>query len=139
MPVDSIVYSYIASEESYPDKAVLIEENVTGDWICVILQGRVKVKKQTAKGLVTIYTLKEGDVFGEMALFGKKRGTRRASVIADGPVEIGILDKERLNREFESLSPQLKDLIRTLVTRLADTNHYASLMAVDQITDHHPW
>ena len=136
MPVNSIVYSYIASEESYPDKAVIIEENARGDWVCVILQGRAKVKKKTTKGLVTIYTLKEGDIFGEMSLFGKRKGIRMASIIADGPVAIGILDKERLNREFESLSSQLKDLIRTLVTRLADTNHYASLMAVEEIIDH---
>jgi hypothetical protein len=54
---------------------------------------------------------------------------RTASVIAEGVVKLGILDKERLEKEYELLSPQLKSLIRTLVLRLKETTKKASLIA----------
>lgn len=129
--IDVLVYGYVVSEEDYPDKAVIIEENAKGDWVYVILKGRVKLIKKTPKGEVTLFNLKEGDIFGEVGLFGKKKGFREASVVADGPVEIGILDKERLAKEFESLSPHLRELIKTLVARLGDTVGQASKLAND--------
>ncbi|MEE9609634.1 MAG: cyclic nucleotide-binding domain-containing protein, partial [Desulfatiglandales bacterium] len=90
MPIDSVIYSYIEGHENYPDKAVIIEENAKGDWVYVVLKGQVKVIKKTPKGLVTVYTLKEGDIFGEVALFGRRRGIRTATIVADGPVEIAV-------------------------------------------------
>ena len=130
MPVDAVIYSYIVSHETYQDKAVIIEENAKGDWIYVVLKGQVTVKKKTPKGLVTVYTLKEGEIFGEIALFGKRKGIRTASIIADGPVEIGVLDKVRLDSEFQSLSPQLRGLISTLVSNLGRAINDACLLVV---------
>jgi len=131
MPIDSMVYGYIASEEDYPDKKVLIEEGAKGDWIYILLKGEAKVKKNTPKGKITIDSLKEGAIFGEMTLFFKENAVRTATIVANGPVKVGILDKERLDREFESLSPQLKGLIRVLISRLKSTTNKASLMAIE--------
>jgi len=47
-------------------------------------------------------------------------------------VKLGILDKERLESEYESLSPQLKSLIKTLALRLKETTKKASLLAGGQ-------
>ena len=131
MPIDSVIYSYIEGHENYPDKAVIIEENAKGDWVYVVLKGQVKVKKKTPKGFVTVYTLKEGEIFGEIALFGKRKGVRTATIVADGPVEIGVLDKVRLDSEFQSLSPQLKSLISTLVSNLGRAINDACLLAIE--------
>ena len=131
MPVDHLIEPYIASEETYPDKAVIIEEGNKGNWVYVVLKGKVKVTQRTAKGTVTIETLKEGDIFGEMALFEIGEESRTASVIADGPVEVGLLDNELLIHEFESLSSQLKDLISSLILRLRDTTKKASALAIE--------
>ena len=60
---DHLLLGYIASEETYEDRTVIIEEGSKGEWICVVLEGRVKVKKKTEKGKVTLDTLKEGDIF----------------------------------------------------------------------------
>jgi CRP-like cAMP-binding protein len=103
MPIDPLIYDYVSSEKDYPDKAVILEEGRGGDWIFIILEGQVRVKKRSQKGMVTLDTLKEGEVFGEMVLFEGTRGKRFASIVADGAVVIGTLDTLRLLRDWESL------------------------------------
>ena len=108
MAIDQLLYVYVLSEEDYPANAVVVREGSKGEWIYIVLEGKVKIKKNTPKGMVTIGTLKEGDIIGEMALFETVVAdrTRTASAIADGPVKVGVLDTNRLLKDFESISPQ---------------------------------
>ena len=135
MAVDASVFEYLVKEENYPDSKVIVKEGSPGDWLYVILEGQAKVKKKAPKGLVTVGTLKEGDIFGEMAfwtaLWQHPQRIRSASVIADGPVRIGVMDGERLRREFESISPRLKSLIRALMLRLKETTDRAVAIALE--------
>ena len=122
MTIDGLVYGYVASEETHPDKAVIIEEGSKGDWVYVILKGSVKVRKRTRKGVVTLDTFSEGDIFGEMVLLETGQELRSASVVAaDGPVRLGVLDSERLVKDYGTLSPQLRALMRSLIRRLKET------------------
>lgn len=123
MGIDPVVYGYMVSEETYPDKAVIIEEGSAGDWAFVVLQGKVKVIKKVPNGVVTIDTLTEGAVFGEMAMFKKGVPLRTASVVADGSVQVGVLDKDRLLAAYAAASPRLKVLIEATVARLEDTTN----------------
>ena len=120
MAVDAVLYGYVANEEAYEDKAVILEEGSKGDWIYVVLEGQVKVTKQTPKGTITIRTLKQGEVFGEMGLFEFREGVRSASIVADGHVKLGILDSNRLHKDYESISPLMKGLIRSLIVQLGE-------------------
>ncbi len=86
MPVHHTIHAYVASEEFYPNGSVIIEEGTVGDWVYVILEGSAKVRKKTSKGLVTVDTLKEGDVFGEMGFLEGGKRLRSASVVASGDV-----------------------------------------------------
>lgn len=121
MSIDSLIYGYMLDELEYSDRKVVIEEGSVGDWIYIVLEGRVKLIKKTPKGLVTLATLGEGDVFGEIPLFLKRDKVRTATIKADGPIKVAILETSRLDREFELLSPQLKSLIKTLARRYAET------------------
>ncbi len=122
MTIDGLVYGYVASEEVYPDKAVIIEEGSKGDWVYVILEGSAKVRKRTRKGVVTLDTLSEGDIFGEMVLLETGQELRSASVVAAGGlVRLGVLDSERLVKDYGTLSPQLRALMRSLIRRLKET------------------
>jgi len=103
MPVQPTVHAYVASEEFYPNDSVIIEEGTVGDWVYVILEGSAKVRKKTPKGLVTVDTLKEGDVFGEMGFLEGGKRLRSASVVASGDVWVGVLDGEKLTRDFEMI------------------------------------
>ncbi len=113
---------YIVEVRTYSDGETIIEEGSAGSWIHVIVQGSVKVKKRTAKGMVTIDTLKEGDVFGEMVFLEGGKGARSASVIAaEGPVRVGLLDIETLTSEYEAVPAELKALIQSFMVKLRNT------------------
>lgn len=131
MTVDQLVYAYVANEEIYPDKTVVIEEGSKGDWVYLVLEGQLRVKKSTAKGKVNVYALKEGDILGEMLLLEPGKGVRTASVIADGPVRLGVLDTAQLIKDYDTISPQLKGLIKSLIQRLEETTDKVCALAVE--------
>ncbi len=130
MTIDSEIYNYVVSEETHPDKSVIIKEGGHSNWVYLLLEGKVKVKKRTPKGFLTIDTLKEGDIFGEMILLRTDKVGRTASFIADGPVLLGLLDTIRITDDLNSLSPQLRKFISTLATRLQDATDKVVGMAL---------
>jgi CRP-like cAMP-binding protein len=129
MPIDSSISEYILREEIFEPDSIILQERRRGDWIFILLEGRLKVKKHTGKGMITVDTLREGAIVGEMVMLKNSTGLRTASVVADGRVRLGILDRDHLQREYESLSPELRSLIKTLVLRLEETTRKASLLA----------
>lgn len=131
MPLQPTVHAYIATEEFYPNDSVIIEEGTVGDWVYVILEGSAKVRKKSPKGMVTIDTLKEGDMFGEMGFLAGGKRVRSASVIASGDVWVGVLDNEKLTTDFNQIPSDLRALIRSLVLKLREsTAKLCSLVAV---------
>jgi CRP-like cAMP-binding protein len=124
MSTDTVFDPYISEVKKYAGGDVIIEEGSFGSWIYVILEGSVKVKKTTAKRMVTIDTLKEGEVFGEMVFLEGGTGARSASVIAaEGPVKVGLLDSEKLISDYEAVAAELKTLIQSLMGKLRDTTN----------------
>jgi CRP-like cAMP-binding protein len=120
MTIDPEAYNYIVNEEHFPDKAVIIKEGGHSSWIYMILEGKVKVKKKTPKGMLNLMTLKKGDTVGEMILLHKAKEGRPVSFVADGPVTLGLLDSMRLSQDLNTLSPELRKFIATLASRLMD-------------------
>ena len=131
MKIDAAVYSYVLGEEDYEDGTVILKEDTQGDWLYIILEGRAQVKVNTPRRMIKVDTLKEGEIFGEVPLFGETKGVRTASIVASGPLKVGILDKEMIKADFESLSPQLRELLTSLVSKLATTTKEVSLLAVE--------
>jgi CRP-like cAMP-binding protein len=131
MTIDGVVIEYLVRDEVYEPDSVIMQEGRRGDWIFVVLEGRLKVKKRTRKGLITVDTFTEGAILGEMVMLKGNEGSRTATVVAESRVRLGILDRDRLQKEYESLSPQLRSLIKTLALRLEETTRKASLLAVE--------
>jgi CRP-like cAMP-binding protein len=122
MPIDPVVYEYIASEVECPANQVIIEEGSKGDWVYVVLEGHVKVKKRTPKGFVVIDTLSEGELFGELAFLEGEKADRSATVMAaEGPVRLGILNKELLIKHYSTMSPTLRAIIKSLALKVRET------------------
>ncbi len=131
MNIEPIISAYIADYEDYQSGEVIIEEGSTGDWVYIVLKGRVKVTKRTSVGMLAIDVLKEGSIFGEMALFGQALQTRSASVIAaDGDVRVGVFDTRHLIDEYESLTLELRLLIKSLIIGLKESNEKAAALVV---------
>ena len=116
------LHSYVVEETAYSDDDVIIEESSNGSWIYVILEGAAKVKKRTPRAMITIDTLREGEVFGEMVFLEGGKSPRSASVIAaEGQARIGLLDTQKLIDDYEAVPSELKTLIRSLMLKLRNT------------------
>ena len=127
---NQLLWAYVAREEDYPEDATIIKEGSWGDWAYIILEGRAKVTKKTREGTMTLGTLEEGAVFGEVGFFEVNGGTRSASVIAsDGPVRVGVLDSHMLRKDYEALSLELRELLKALVIRLKKSSEMLSSVA----------
>jgi len=122
MSVEPVFDPYIVKISTYSDGQAIIEEGSMGSWIYVILEGSVRVKKRTARRMVTVDTLKQGEVFGEMVFLEGGEGARSASVIAaEGSVRVGLLDTEKLVNEYEAVPAELRAIIRSFMTKLRNT------------------
>ena len=133
MAIENFLYPYISHEEGYDKGTTIIKEGSQGSWVYIILEGSVKVKKMTAKGVVTVDTLSEGDIFGEMVLWQSGKVSRTASVVAETKVKVGLLDTQLLLKEYDTISPRLKNLFESLMHRLAVTTQRAVTLAIDQM------
>jgi len=131
MVIENYLHAYVSHEEDYEKGATIIKEGSQGDWVYLILEGTVKVTKKAARGLVTVDTLKEGEIFGEMVLWQLGKGSRTATIIAETDVKVGLLDTQLLLKVYESVSPRLKSLFESLIHRLANTTQRAVKLVSD--------
>lgn len=110
----------IISEETYPDGALIMEEGSSGDWIYVVLAGKVEVFKTMKGRKVVVDMLGEGDILGEVSFLSPQE-KRTASARAIGVVTVGVIDRDYLDGEFNKLSGDFKKILTSLVDRLRTT------------------
>lgn len=98
----------------YPKASIVFHEGDRGDYLCVILSGRVKVSLLGSHGRETIIrTLGRLDFLGEMALIDE--APRSATVTAIEPVEV----LEIVREPFLALMRQEPGLALKVMTQLA--------------------
>lgn len=106
----------IASYETYQDGQIIFEEGSNGDWIYVVDDGEVKISKNVVGQKIVVETLKEGDVFGEVAYIDKQ--PRSATATAKGKTVIGIIDRNFFDTEFNKIPADFQKILRTVSFRL---------------------
>jgi CRP-like cAMP-binding protein len=121
----------ILEEEEYQDGDVILREGTSLDWIYIILEGQVRIQKKTPKGPVAIATIAQGQMVGEMAFLERGKVPRAASAVASGYVRLGVLDRDRLTKEYDSFSPLLRKLILTLVRRMRYITEIAAKLVIE--------
>ncbi|MBW2063887.1 MAG: TIGR02266 family protein [Deltaproteobacteria bacterium] len=105
----------IAREETYQDGQVIFEQGSSGTWVYVILSGAIEVSRTVRGRKYILSILREGEVFGELALIGSVK--RTATTRAIGETTVGILDREFLDGEFNKLSSDFRSILVTFVRR----------------------
>jgi type IV pilus assembly protein PilZ len=105
----------IASEQTYQNGQVIVQEGRTTDWVYVILSGAVELSKMVNGKPCVIALLHPGEAFGELGLLGGM--TRASSAKAVGKTTVGLVDPVFLDREFDKLSLGAK----TILTSVAET------------------
>lgn len=109
----------IATYETFQDGQVIFAEGSNGDWIYVVEEGEVEISKEVDGRKIVIEILKSGDIFGEMAYIDKT--PRSATATAKGKAEVGIIDRDFFDKEFNKLSTDFREMIKTVAFRLRKT------------------
>lgn len=117
----AIDYLYILEEEEFYEGKTIVKEGTHGKWIWVLLEGTVKISKQTQRGPLTVLHLGEGCYIGTFTSFLFHDHMRSASVTAVGDVRLGLLDTQRLASEFYTLPVEFRGMLASLDRRLKKT------------------
>jgi CRP-like cAMP-binding protein len=116
-----IDYLYILEEEEFYEGKTIVKEGTHGKWIWVLLEGTVKISKETQRGPLTILHLGEGCYIGTFTSLLFHDYARSASVTAVGDVRLGLLDTQRLAGEFYTLPNEFRGMLASLDRRLKKT------------------
>ena len=100
----------------YADREVIVRQGDTGECMFAIQHGRVEVIGETERGDVRIAVLKEGDIFGEMAILEKE--VRSATVRALGEARVLTIDKKTFLRRVQEDPSLALNLVRMLCCRV---------------------
>lgn len=115
--------------QHYADGDVIITEGIMSNNAYVVLKGSVRVTKKIDKKVVSVGTLQEGDVFGEMGLLSQS--VRSANISAIGDVTVGVIDKEAFEKVMNDLPEDLKPIILSLVERLRITTQLLTRIGLE--------
>lgn len=114
--------------ERFSDGQVIITEGVISTKAYIIQKGKVRIAKKIGNKTVTVVTLTEGDIFGEMGLF--QETVRYATAIAVGEVEVGVIDKKRFEELMSHSPDEMKLIISAVIDRLRITTDKLTVLGL---------
>ncbi len=114
-------YIYVADEEEFYDGQKIVQENSYGSWMWAILEGNVDIIKETSQGPLTIIRLGPGSYIGSISSIFQN-SIRTSSAVAVGNVQLGVLDSQRLSRDFSAQSRIFRELAMNLDKRIKQIN-----------------
>lgn len=102
----------------FHDGETIVQEGTEGDCFYVIQSGKVEVVQGKAGSEVRLAELKEGEFFGEMALFQSMK--RSTTVRALGDVRVITVDKRTLMRTIQTNPALAFNLLEKLCSRVRE-------------------
>ena len=75
--------------------------------------------------------LEEGSIFGKTVLLGEVNTPRNTSLVSNGSVTLGVLDPQKLDRDWISLPPSLRSLLTCLIKKRREALSTVISMSVD--------
>ena len=94
----------------------IFDEGDTGDYVYVMANGAVEIRRTRGDTPQVLAVLKKGDIFGEMALFDES--PRMAAAVATENTEVLALSRDEFHRLLDTVDPVLKSIILYMVTRV---------------------
>ncbi|MGD8369207.1 MAG: cyclic nucleotide-binding domain-containing protein [Desulfobacterales bacterium] len=105
----------ISGHEKYDDGQVIYEENSHGDWIYIIEFGAVELSCTVEGQKVVVEVLQPGDIFGEVAYLSREK--RETSARAVGETEVGVIDRDFIDEEFNKLSGRFRTILKAMAEK----------------------
>lgn len=100
-------------------KKPIIKEGQNEERLFQIREGEVAVVRDTEKGVVPLTLLKKGDYFGHLRFLEVGHEPYSASVFSSPDLKIKAVDVQKMEKEHNSLSSTLKNLIEHLATSIS--------------------
>lgn len=113
-PDFALLFKRGRSAETYAHGTQIFKEGDAGNQMYVVLKGEVEIRV----GGKPVFTVKAGDIFGEMALIEK--ATRSASAVTIGQTEIVPVDEEAFLFLVQQTPYFALNVMRTLAARLRE-------------------
>jgi CRP-like cAMP-binding protein len=105
---------------TYANGEIVVRQGDTGDCMFSIQTGTVEVIRESPAGEVRVGVLREGEIFGEMAVF--EREVRSATVRALGEARVLTLDKKTFLRRVQEDPSLALNITRALCGRVRRLN-----------------
>ena len=109
----------MSGQETYEAGEVIFKEGSHGKTVYLVSSGMVEISKMTRGKKVVVERLGPGAIFGMMTFIDPSPRSAAAMALEDTVVD--LLDKEFLDREFNHLASDFRQLLVTLVRRLKKT------------------
>ncbi|MDD3082875.1 MAG: DUF4388 domain-containing protein [Desulfobacterales bacterium] len=125
-------YMYVVDEECFENENVIVEGRY-GSWIWVILEGVAEIVKETPLGPIPILRLGEGAFIGSLSSFLLHQQFERTySARAIGKLQLGVLDSQRLSREFARIPSVFRGFVLSLNNRLIQVSDRVVELALNK-------
>lgn len=113
----------VMRRKSYAAKTMLFRKGEPGDTMMLIVEGVVRIFLHDERGNeITLRTLKAGQILGELALLDRK--SRLASAVAEGQLDLLILQRDDFLRLLRERPPVGLELMRSFAERVRYATHY---------------
>jgi len=129
MELPESITAYVKNRLTFKQGQSVFEEGSQARHIFIIIQGKVRIRKHTPKGMVTLAVLEQGHVLGETSFFDKAAQLRAAAAIAETDVVLGVLDRDKLEQELSLIPPIQQEILAGLARRIRLTTATAALLA----------
>ena len=104
-------YSDVVDEEFFQPEAAIVKQGRFGAWIWVVLDGEVRMDKEIDNRIVPVARMGRGAFVGSAGNFGMQPNPRNATVRAVSEVQLGVLDSQRIAKEYTGFPDLVKALI----------------------------
>lgn len=107
--------------ELIEDKKPLIKQGQAEERLFKITAGNAIVARETANGIVPLIQLEKGDFFGNVPFLKMGNEPQAASVFASPNLKLAALDHKELQKEHETLSSTLQNILAHLAVTISVT------------------
>ena len=106
-------------KETYKAGDVIFKEGSHGIAVNILQSGKVEISKTVQDRKIVVEVLGPGDIFGDMSFID--HSPRSATAIALENTVLELVDKDFLDKEFNQIDSDFREIVTTLVRRLRKT------------------
>ena len=106
-------------KETYKAGDVIFEEGSHGRAVHILHSGKVEISKRVQDRKIIVEILGPGAIFGEMSFIDHSPRSATATALEDTMLE--LVDKDFLDKEFNQIDSDFREIVTNLVRRLRKT------------------